>query len=74
MRRAVTRRPPLGQRRWLLAAVGLSLVLYGIVGFPTPDEIVTDPGTLLPFDEFGRQLLRARSQSLMSGGFLLVPV
>lgn len=36
--RAVTRRPPLGQRPWLLAAAGVSLVLYGIAGFPTPDS------------------------------------
>ncbi len=38
------------RRRWALYAVVAAVVLYGIVGFPTPDDLVTDPGAALDFD------------------------
>ena len=38
------------RRRWALYAVVAAVVLYGIVGFPTPDDLVTDPGAVLGFD------------------------
>ena len=27
-----------GPRRWLLVAAGVAVILYGIVGFPTPND------------------------------------
>ena len=38
------------RRRWALYAVAAAVVLYGIVGFPDPDEAITDPEALLNFD------------------------